>query len=125
MPPRDPLVSIHSEPLPPDGLILAVEGELDMASTPELLEEFAAAGPEAPARVVIDLSACTFLDLHALRTLVEIGQQVERGGGRLAVACPSGLLRRVFELTGLDQLLAAAPSVEKAIETTAGGRPED
>jgi anti-anti-sigma factor len=112
MPPPDPLVSIRSEPLLPAGVLIIVAGELDMASTARLLEEFAAAGTELPPRVVVDLSSCTFVDLHAVRTLVEIGDRVERGGGRLAVACPSTLLRRVFELTGLEHLLMDAPSVD-------------
>ena len=82
-----------------DGLtVVTLEGELDKltseAARPELDR---AAGEE---RLLVDLSAVTFLDSAGLHVLFRLARAVTKGGGRLGfVVPPESPLRRVVEIT--------------------------
>ena len=63
-------------------------------------------------RVVIDLSAVTFIDSSALGALVGAVRRIERHGGRIGIACGRPFLLRLFITVGLDQVVPIAPDVE-------------
>ena len=87
----------HAEGL----VVLTVEGEIDVESSPEL--GAALDDVEADRHVVLDLGGVAFMDSSGLKVL--IGQTVRRGeaGGSLYVRNPSPAVRRVVDVTGLDQ----------------------
>jgi anti-anti-sigma factor len=89
------------------GTILAVRGELDVATAPELaraLDEAWAAGGD----VRVDLSATTFAESTVLRVLLRSADRARAAGRRLEVVCArGGALARLFALTGTEHLLAA------------------
>ena len=85
-----------------DGLVVVtVDGEIDVESSPAL--GVALDGVEADRHVVLDLGGVEFMDSSGLKVL--IGQTVRRGeaGGSLYVRNPSDAVRRIVEITGLDQ----------------------
>lgn len=85
-----------------DGLVvLKVDGEVDVESSPAL--GAALDDVEADRHVVLDLGGVEFMDSSGLKVL--IGQTVRRGeaGGSLYVRNPSTAVRRIVEITGLDQ----------------------
>lgn len=104
-----------------DGIrVIAVRGELDMNTAPALQEPLEAAlGPEAPA-LVIDLSACEFIDSTGIALIVRAWQQLggETGNGNSARFALCGLndqVRRVLELTGLEASIAVHRSRDEAL----------
>src|SRR5438105_3121554 len=97
--------------------VLTARGDLDVAAVPDfrasllpLLET------EAPS-VVVDLTAVRFIDSAGLRVLVDGLTSARRRDGDLRVACPHANLRRTFEITGLNRVIAVHPSVEEATAT--------
>jgi anti-sigma B factor antagonist len=85
-----------------DGLaVIKVEGEIDIASSPAL--GAALDHVDADRHVVLDLGGVDFMDSSGLKVL--IGQTVRRGeaGGSLYVRNASSAVRRVVEITGLNQ----------------------
>ena len=58
-------------------------------------------------------------DEESLRVIVDALTNARRRDGDLRLACPDASLRRTFEITGLDQVLAIHTSVEEA--TAASG----
>jgi len=90
----------------PGEVLLAVDGELDMATTPRLESALAdvLAGGSCP-RVVLDLGGLGFMDACALGCIVRIGRRLAAGGGALVVLRPSRPARRLLELCGLGGLL--------------------
>ena len=85
-----------------DGLaVITVEGEIDIASSSALGK--ALDGVDADRHVVLDLGGVDFMDSSGLKVL--IGQTVRRGeaGGSLYVRNPSVAVRRVVDITGLNQ----------------------
>lgn len=93
---------------------LAVRGQVDMATAPELEERLDAAIRESAGAFVLDLSGVDFLDSTGLRTLLRARGLLGREDRALAVICPYGPVRRVFELSGLSTVFALYPSREAA-----------
>ena len=97
-----------------DGSVVAhVRGDLDMATAPML--ERVLAGWERRAKLVVDLSECTFVDSAGLRLLTRAAREAEENGGTVALVVVDPGIRRVLEITGLDAALAVHSTVESAL----------
>lgn len=83
---------------------VAVTGEIDMATAPQLWERLARAIPATRERLVVDLSATTFLDSSALAVLVRAYKELGRQGADLVLCAPNPTARNVLAATGLDQV---------------------
>jgi len=87
------------------GVVLALSGELDVVSAPELdlcLNEVMA---EAPDRVVLDLSELAFVDSAGMSVLIKARQDAESAGRTLVLGRPTEQVHRVFALVGLADWL--------------------
>ena len=84
---------------------LEIGGDLDFGSRDALRDAVkeALAEPVAP-RFTIDLSAVTFIDTMALRAIVLAIESARNAGIRPTVLA-SDIVRRVFEVSGLDHLI--------------------
>jgi len=94
--------------------LVAVSGELDIATAPQLLAAVAVLAPPAASAIAIDLSALTFIDssgINALRTAVRAAGS--RGAGAI-VASPSQRVVRVLELVRIAEIIPIESSLEAA-----------
>jgi len=94
---------------------VAVRGEVDLAVVPELEEAIQAAVIESVGAFVIDLSELQFIETSGLHVLLRARGLLGREDRALAVVCPHGPVRRVFELTGHSELFALYASREEAL----------
>lgn len=78
---------------------IALDGELDLASAPELERELREAEGGAPARIVIDLSGLGFMDSTGLQALLRARERAGTGTYELALRRGPHQVQRVFELT--------------------------
>lgn len=78
----------------------------------DLLDAEVAAGPLL---LVVDLSRLTFMDSWALHTILKAWRQLRDAGGALALAGPTGAVRRILELSGANTLVPVHDSVKQAI----------
>ena len=85
--------------------LLAVAGELDIASTPELGTAVDAALESGACDLWIDLSATTFVDSSCLHVLIETDRRASELHRRFAIVCPPGTVRRVFDVAGVAAAL--------------------
>jgi anti-sigma B factor antagonist len=80
-----------------------LHGEIDLANVAQVdacvSDALASTGVED---VVIDLTACTYLDSSGLRTLFRSFQSARRDDCDFGVVGATGIVRRVIELTKLD-----------------------
>lgn len=89
------------------GVRLALHGELELATVDRLHQhvrrELAADRP--PRRLVVDLAEVTFCDSTGLGALIEArAAAADRGVCFLAIN-PSGMTRKIMEVTGLLDML--------------------
>jgi anti-sigma B factor antagonist len=98
----------------PDTVVLAVSGELDVASTPILRAhiEFALGG--RPARLVLDLAGLRFCDAAGLSALAMARNATSRDGVSLALAAVPRPVTRLLKMTGMNLILDVYPTVSAA-----------
>ena len=109
-------IQVTEEAFEPTGLVLTVRGELDIATAPALRDRFAAAIVAGKRRLVIDLSALSFLDSVALATIVHAKQQLPEDGKMAVVIDPSSYVMLVFESGGLPKVLDLVETRAQAID---------
>jgi anti-anti-sigma factor len=85
---------------------IVVEGEIDIATAPELGRRLDEALAGHPGDLVdVDFSGVTFVDSSGLGVLIAAQRRARTSGGDLCVSNLPHNLRTVFELTGLDKVL--------------------
>lgn len=94
--------------------LLAVSGEFDIATAPEVDAALTAAEDAGANLIVVDLSDAEFLDSTALSVLIRSSRRVGGNGGRFEVVCPPDHIEliRVFEVIGADQVLVIHPTLD-------------
>jgi anti-sigma B factor antagonist len=105
--------------------VIAVAGEADLYSAPELRRELEAAIEAGGRDIVVDLTKTTFIDSTALSVLVEATKRLRPEGGRLALVCVDQNLVKIFRITALDRLFPLFTSRADAVRSLApAGTPE-
>ena len=95
--------------------VMAVSGELDLASAPEVRTALALAASGTDGHLILDLSDVTFIDSTALGTLLRADDQLAGDGVRMVLVCPPGPVQRLLVLTRLDGRLALEPDRASAL----------
>jgi anti-sigma B factor antagonist len=85
--------------------VLSVTGEVDMASVSELRAAVDSALADGTAELWIDLSRTGFMDSGGLHVLLDARRRLLDLNRRLAVICPGGAVRRLFEVAGVVEWL--------------------
>jgi anti-sigma B factor antagonist len=86
----------------PDGRVLvAVEGELDLAAAPELRKSLAGLPEDGESEIVLDLTRLDFIDSTGLSVLVMAFHRTRAAGGSFVMRNPSQQVMRILEITGL------------------------
>lgn len=95
--------------------VIAVAGEIDLYTAPDL-KQLVTQVIEAGARgVVIDLSGTTFLDSTGLGVLIGALKRLRARDGALAIVNVDDSIARTFEITGLDQIFTIRDSCDEAL----------
>jgi anti-sigma B factor antagonist len=84
---------------------VAIRGEVDLSSVPALTDALDAAIRDSTGAFVIDLCDVEFLDSSGLSTLMRARALLGREDRALAVVCPPGAVRRLFDVAGVADLL--------------------
>jgi anti-sigma B factor antagonist len=95
--------------------VLVVTGELDLFGVPDLKRRLAELIERGIWRVVVDLSAVTFLDSTALGALLGGMRRLRARGGDLLVVNTDPGITQLLRVTGLDQMLAVLATREEAL----------
>ena len=82
-----------------------VDGELDIATLPELRDAVAAARDETLEHLVVDLHAVTFLDSMSIEFLLQLHTSMAETDTALVVVRGSHAVDRLFEIMELDRVL--------------------
>jgi anti-sigma B factor antagonist len=89
--------------------LLAVEGELDIATAPRMIAALNDAFAELSVPLVVDLSSVDFMDSTGLALLMNAHRRVKRRGHGFAIVCPGGPISRVFEIADMVESLNVCP----------------
>ena len=103
--------------------VIAVRGELDLFTAPELRERLRAhvEAHGAVRDLVVDLTACAFVDASGCRALLRAARQLEALGRRLVIVNTHPGNARIFAIMGLDELfpvVATRAEAARALRST-------
>ncbi len=131
-----PSVPPMIEPLPPTGIdieqvgqdgryTLLLRGELDIASVPSLEGAMSRLCTDGTRAVTLDLSKLVFIDSTGLAAIVFASKICENNGYEFGLIPGSSAVQRLFELTGLSDVLPfRQPSHDRRPDTSGVG-PQD
>jgi anti-sigma B factor antagonist len=95
--------------------VLTVTGELELATAPQLRQRVVGLVAEGRTRIVLDLAGVDFADSVGLGVIVAALKRVRGRDGELAVAGAVPRVRRLFEITRLDEIVELFPDVDAAL----------
>ena len=84
---------------------VALSGEFDLAGIERFRDLIQKVEKAAPAVIAVDLSGLEFIDSSGLRALVMADDRARPAGRRLVIVPGPPHVRRVFEITQLEQRL--------------------
>jgi anti-anti-sigma factor len=89
---------------------VVLAGELDGAAAAALSEELRQVTADLVGDLVVDVGLLTFIDSTGLSLLVSLHKQVRASGRSLTICDLTPMTRRLFQITGLDQVLMVEPA---------------
>ena len=99
--------------------VLAVRGEIDLFTAPELKQVLAESIEAGRIRIIVDLTDTTFLDSTALGVLIGAVKRLRSRHGALAIVNVDENISKTFEITGLDQIFTILATRDEAVEAVA------
>jgi anti-sigma B factor antagonist len=105
-----------TEDRPTSGVhVVAVAGEVDIFTAPELKRAIASAIDGGARAVVVDLTETRFLDSTALGVLIGAVKRLRPLDGRLLIVNTEPSTAKTFEITGLDQIFTIVSTRDAAL----------
>jgi anti-sigma B factor antagonist len=95
--------------------VIALTGELDVATVEGFNAAVQRAVSDGAATVVADLTRLTFMDSSGLAAMLGALRSLDHAGARLLIACANPTVLRVFEITGTEQTFEILPTREQAL----------
>jgi anti-anti-sigma factor len=99
-----------------DGDLIRVDldGRLDVEGTREVDDVFAFNTTTAPNRIVVNLAQVSFIASIGIRALLTAARGQRQRGGKLVLAEPQPMVRKVLETAGVDQVVPVYESITSA-----------
>jgi anti-anti-sigma factor len=98
-----------------DRVVLMVSGRMDAENAAQFEERCKECIAEGHVRLVADLSGLTYVSSMGLRSFLSVAKTLQGKGGDLRLCGMKGLVKQVFEITGLMQAFSVYESVESAV----------
>ena len=108
-------LDVASDPVTNDVAVVRLRGEADLHTAPILRDALDAAIDTGAGTLVVDLTGVTFVDSMMLGVLLATTRRIRVLGTEMRIVVDDPHLRRIFELTLLDRVLALYPTLEFAL----------
>jgi anti-sigma B factor antagonist len=95
--------------------VVAAPEEIDITNAKGLQAALGQAAENGPGSLVVDLTRTSFCDSAAIHALVDAHKRARAEGGQVLLAVSGAAVPRIFEITGVDQVLPRFPSVAEAL----------
>jgi anti-sigma B factor antagonist len=110
-----PEFALTEQSLDADRHVVAVRGEIDLFTAPEVKAALAAAIDDGKTRLVVDLAETTFLDSTALGVLIGAVKRLRSRDGAMTIVNTDPNIAKTFEITGLDQIFTIRETRDEAV----------
>jgi anti-anti-sigma factor len=112
-----PSPHLHIETTQVSGhIILAVSGRMEAENAVLFEEKCEECIKQGNTKLVADLGGLTYVSSMGLRSFLSVAKTSQAKGGGLRLCCLKGLVKQVFEITGLTHALSIYESVDSAVQ---------
>ncbi|WP_197024284.1 STAS domain-containing protein [Nocardiopsis sp. CNT312] len=87
-----------------DVAVVTVSGEIDLYTAPRLRSGLIEALDDGVRRLVVDMSRTEFCDSTGISVLLSAMKRSRGKGGDVELVAPKAAVRKVLEVTGLDEV---------------------
>ncbi len=94
--------------------VVSVEGEVDVATAPLLIENLLAAVDAGHHHLIVDMQKSRFIDSSGLSAFVLVQKAVAKQGGTLDLFGLAGRVHRLFAMAGLDNVIHIHSTLDDA-----------
>jgi len=108
-------ISISTERLDEETVVIRVSGESDLYTAPQLKGELLRAISGGARRVVVDLTRTTFIDSATLGVLLGGLKRLRPRGGEISLVLDDPNIKKIFEITTLDRVFPIMASRPDAV----------
>jgi anti-sigma B factor antagonist len=97
--------------------VVTMPDEIDLGNSGDVDEQLKAVAGQAPDLVTADLTSTVFCDSAGVYVLTRTRELLAAKGGELRLALGDSPVARIFELTGLDQIMPVYRDVQQSLDT--------
>ncbi|MBL8756818.1 MAG: STAS domain-containing protein [Phycisphaerae bacterium] len=97
-----------------DAIVVVPVGDIDLAGSPTLREELKRVSAGRPAKMIVDLSAVSYMDSSGVATLVEALQTARKSRAKLVLCNLQDRVRSIFEIAKLETVFTIMPTLDAA-----------
>lgn len=112
--PRSRKIQVHHRALEGELCVVALGGEIDLASAPALRSALVKFRQAGYSRFVLELSEVSHMDSTGLGALLGFSRSLDREG-QIALAAVPQRVATLLEMTGLERRFAKFASVDAAV----------
>jgi len=99
-----------------DLAMISVQGRIDTVSAPELEKRLVEQISLGDARLVVDFGGVDYISSAGLRSLMVAAKKADAGGGKLSCCSLTGVVKKVFEVSGFAKIFPVYESMEDAVD---------
>jgi anti-sigma B factor antagonist len=103
--------------------VVSAPAEIDARNAGDVLACLLSVIREGPATLIVDMTATAFCDSAGVNSLVQAFRRARASGIEMRLAVSGPAVRRILEITAVDQLIGTYPSVPASL-TGGLGPPE-
>ena len=96
-------------------VVLLVSGRMDAENAPQFVEQCRVCIAEGFVGLVVDLGELRYVSSMGLRSFISVAKTLQDKEGALRICRLKGLVKQVFEITGLLGMFRVYVSVEAAL----------
>ena len=95
--------------------VVSAPAQVDVRNAGDVLASLLSVIREGPATLIVDLTATAFCDSSGLNSLVQAFQRAVASGIEMRLAVGGPAVRRMLQISGIDQLICTYPSVPASL----------
>lgn len=96
--------------------VVSIEGRVDTLTAPQLEERLLELIRDGDKDLILDLSKLVYLSSAGLRVFLEASKQTRKKGRQVLCCGLSGVVGKVFEVSGFASLVPVFDTVEEALK---------
>ncbi len=101
------MATIPNTPAAPE--IVALDGEIDLHESPQVLDRINPLIARKLPKIHLDMSRVSYIDSSGLAAFIDAMQRVQSYGGEFALIAMRESVRKIFEISRLDQVFKILP----------------